>query len=78
MIGKPSQDLLKTILATYNLNPARTCMVREDIVRLYIFATTRANSVVLVMHDNRSEIAYRRILRSAASVASRLCSCSQA
>lgn len=28
VIGKPSQDLLKTILATYNLDASRTCMVR--------------------------------------------------
>jgi ribonucleotide monophosphatase NagD (HAD superfamily) len=29
VVGKPSQDLLKTILATYNLNPLRTCMVGD-------------------------------------------------
>ena len=25
--GKPSQDLLQTIIATYKLDPSRTCMV---------------------------------------------------
>jgi ribonucleotide monophosphatase NagD (HAD superfamily) len=27
--GKLSQDLLKTILVTFNLNPLRTCMVGD-------------------------------------------------
>ncbi|RLN31570.1 hypothetical protein BBJ28_00009056 [Nothophytophthora sp. Chile5] len=27
--GKPSQDLLKTIMSTYNLDPSRTCMVGD-------------------------------------------------
>jgi ribonucleotide monophosphatase NagD (HAD superfamily) len=29
VVGKPSQDLLKTILATYGLDPERTCMVGD-------------------------------------------------
>ncbi|TMW60887.1 hypothetical protein Poli38472_000929 [Pythium oligandrum] len=29
VIGKPSQDLLQTVLSTFNLDPARTCMVGD-------------------------------------------------
>ncbi|RLN92535.1 hypothetical protein BBJ28_00009076 [Nothophytophthora sp. Chile5] len=43
--GKPSQDLLKTIMSTYNLDPSRTCMVRSPPASK---ASMEANSTILV------------------------------
>ncbi|CEG49512.1 2-phosphoglycolate phosphatase [Plasmopara halstedii] len=47
--GKPSQDLLQTIIATYNLDPARTCMVGDRLSTDIEFGNAGGLSTLLVL-----------------------------
>ncbi|POM69158.1 4-nitrophenylphosphatase [Phytophthora palmivora] len=47
--GKPSQDLLQTIIATYNLNPARTCMVGDRLSTDIEFGNAGGLNTLLVL-----------------------------
>ncbi|TYZ65420.1 hypothetical protein PybrP1_002497 [[Pythium] brassicae (nom. inval.)] len=49
VIGKPSQDLLKTILSTYNLDPARTCMVGDRLSTDIAFGRLGGLQTLLVL-----------------------------
>ncbi|KAJ0406846.1 hypothetical protein P43SY_008868 [Pythium insidiosum] len=49
VVGKPSQDLLKTILATYNLDPARTCMVGDRLSTDIEFGRRGGTQTLLVL-----------------------------
>lgn len=47
--GKPSQDLLQTIIATYNLEPSRTCMVGDRLSTDIEFGNAGGLSTLLVL-----------------------------
>jgi phosphoglycolate/pyridoxal phosphate phosphatase family enzyme len=49
VVGKPSQDLLKTVLATYNLDPARTCMVGDRLSTDIAFGRLGGLQTLLVL-----------------------------
>ncbi|TDH64993.1 uncharacterized protein CCR75_000215 [Bremia lactucae] len=47
--GKPSQDLLQTIIATYNLEPSRTCMVGDRLSTDIEFGNAGGLNTLLVL-----------------------------
>lgn len=47
--GKPSQDLLQTVLKTYNLDPSRTCMVGDRLSTDIVFGNAGGLHTLLVL-----------------------------